>query len=339
MGVKVHEKERALTLIGYHASHEQFSPGELLLYVQLAEQAGFQTTMCSDHFYPWSERQGQSGYAWSWLGAAMQAAHTLPFGVVCAPGQRYHPAIIAQAAATLAEMFPDRFWLALGSGQLLNEHITGTRWLSKGERNARLKECVDIIRALWAGETVTHKGEYVTMIDAKLYTRPATPPKIIGAALTNETAEWVGGWADGIITTMKPRDQQQQFIERFYRGGGEGKPMYLQAQHSYAKDEQTALEGAYDQWRTNILSSSVSTDLPTPAHFDALADLVTRDEVRAKLRISADLNEHIDWIHEYIELGFSSIYIHNLNRDQRPFIEAYGDRVLPHFAGQSEVTR
>jgi coenzyme F420-dependent glucose-6-phosphate dehydrogenase len=329
-----------MVLIGYHASHEQFSPRELLDYITLVEQAGFGCAMCSDHFYPWSERQGHSGYAWSWLGAAMYATQksAMPFGVVCAPGQRYHPAIIAQAAATLQEMYPNRFWVSLGSGQLLNEHITGTRWLSKAERNARLKECVDVIRALWAGETVTHKGEFITLIDAKLYTRPTTPPKIIGAALTNSTAEWVGSWADGIITTYKPPEEQRKFIESFYSGGGEGKPMYLQAQHSYAKDEQIALEGAYDQWRTNLVSSNVSADLSTPAHFDALANLVTRDEVLAKLRISADLNQHIAWIEEYIELGFTNIHIHNLNRDQRTFIEAYGERVLPHLTQQTEKT-
>ncbi|WP_228059509.1 LLM class flavin-dependent oxidoreductase [Plectonema radiosum] len=137
--------------IGYHASHEQFKPSELLKWVQMAEQAGFTLALSSDHFYPWSEQQGQSGFAWSWLGAAMQATPTVSYRVVCAPGQRYHPAIIAQAAATLAEMFPNRFWLTVGSGQALNEHITGEHWPCKSQRNARLKECVDIIRALWGG--------------------------------------------------------------------------------------------------------------------------------------------------------------------------------------------
>src|SRR5690606_27162420 len=123
---------------GYHASHEQFSPSELLALVKLAEKAGFDAAMCSDHFTPWSERQGQSGFAWSWLGAALQATDSLSFGMVNAPGQRYHPAIIAQAIATLSEMFPSRLWCAFGSGQLMNEHITGQGWISKAERNSRL---------------------------------------------------------------------------------------------------------------------------------------------------------------------------------------------------------
>jgi coenzyme F420-dependent glucose-6-phosphate dehydrogenase len=144
-----------VTRIGYHASHEQFRPSTLLACVQQAEQAGFEAAMCSDHFHPWNEDQGQSGFAWSWLGSALQAT-TLTMGTVCAPGQRYHPAIIAQAAATLAEMHPDRFWVALGSGQSLNEHVTGGGWPTKAERNERLLECVEIMRALWRGETVIH---------------------------------------------------------------------------------------------------------------------------------------------------------------------------------------
>ncbi len=133
--------------IAYHASHEQFDPHSLLEYAQLAESAGFQAAMCSDHFSPWSERQGNSGFAFSWLGAALQATH-FSFGTVSAPGQRYHPAIVAQAAATLAQMYPGRFWLALGSGELLNEHITGDRWPAKEPRQQRLRECVDVMRAL-----------------------------------------------------------------------------------------------------------------------------------------------------------------------------------------------
>jgi probable non-F420 flavinoid oxidoreductase len=248
-----------MALFAYHASHEQFPPSTLLQYAQMAEQAGFTAITCSDHFHPWSERQGESGFAWSWLGAAMQAT-ALPFGVVCAPGQRYHPAIIAQAAATLAEMFPDRFWVALGSRQALNEAITGTPYPIKAERNARLRECVEVMRALWAGKTVTHHG-LVRVEEAKLYTRPARPPQIIGAAITPETADWLGSWADGLITISHPYDKLRQVVEAFRRGGGQDKPMYLKVQLSYAGDHETALQGAYDQWRTNIFASPVLAQL------------------------------------------------------------------------------
>lgn len=195
-------------LIGYHASHEQFKPSKLINYVQLARQAGFTSALSSDHFFPWSQRQGESGFAWSWVGAAMQATD-IPFGIVNAPGQRYHPAIIAQAVATLCEMFPERFWIAVGSGQFLNEHITAEKWPAKADRNQRLKECVDIMRALWAGDSVTHDG-LVKVYDAKLYTLPGYMPTVVGAALTEQTARWVGSWADAMITTSRPPEQQKK---------------------------------------------------------------------------------------------------------------------------------
>src|SRR6476620_11478856 len=157
-------------MIGYHASHEQFLPSELLRYAKLAEEAGFAAINCSDHFHPWSERQGQSGYSFAWLGAAM-ANSKLPFGVVCAPGYRNHPAVVAQTATTLAEMFPDRFWMSMGTGEALNERITGEKWPLKAERNQRLLECYDVIKKLLGGETVTHFGK-VIVEHAKLYTLP-----------------------------------------------------------------------------------------------------------------------------------------------------------------------
>src|SRR6266545_16166 len=202
-----------MTIFGYHASHEQLPPSRLLACVQLAEQAGFQAAMCSDHFAPWSAAQGHSGFAWSWLGAALQATG-LPLGCVTAPGQRYHPAIVAQAAATLAEMYPGRFWMALGSGEALNEHITGTGWPVKRDRDARLLECVAVIRALLAGETVSHRG-LVTVDRARLWSRPASPPPLLGAAVSAETAGRVGGWADGLITVNQPAERLRRVVDAF----------------------------------------------------------------------------------------------------------------------------
>ncbi|CAD5934586.1 F420-dependent glucose-6-phosphate dehydrogenase [Planktothrix tepida] len=314
--------------IGYHASHEQFKPSELLNYVQKAEQAGFDLSLSSDHFYPWSEKQGQSGFAWSWLGAAMQATPNLSYRIVCAPGQRYHPAIIAQAAATLAELFPNRFWLTVGSGQALNEHITGDKWPSKSDRNTRLKECVDIIRALWAGETVTHRG-LVTIEEAKLYTRPEINPLIIGAAITAKTAEWLGSWADGLITTSRPPEQLKEVVDAFYRGGGEGKPMILKVQLSYHANETIAKQGAFDQWRNNIFQSLVLSDLKNPEQFDAMGKFVTLEEVENNVRISSDLQQHISWLKQDIELGFNEIILHNVNREQKQFIQVFGKEVIP----------
>ncbi len=254
--------------VGYHASHEQFKPSQLLALVQQAEQAGFTHALSSDHFLPWSEAQAESGFAWSWLGAALQATN-LEFGVVNAPGQRYHPTIIAQAVATLCEMFPQRFWLAAGSGQLLNEHITGNQWLPKVARNERLQESVTIMRALWAGDTVTQRG-HITVQEAKLYTRPNYTPTVIGAAITPETAEWIGSWADGLITISKPTEELQEVVDAFRRGGGEGKPMYLKVQLSYDTTLEKARQGAHEQWKNNIFPSTLLAEVPTPAGFNGI---------------------------------------------------------------------
>ncbi|MDQ3656628.1 MAG: TIGR03885 family FMN-dependent LLM class oxidoreductase [Chloroflexota bacterium] len=319
-----------MATIGYHASHEQFAPGELLEHVRHAEQAGFSAAMCSDHIAPWSESQGHSGFAWSWLGAALQATN-LSYGTVNAPGDRYHPAIVAQAAATLAEMFPDRFWVALGTGQASNEHVTGQRWPIKAERNARLRECVDIIRALWAGETVTHRGR-VTVEEAKIWSLPERPPLIVGPALSEATAEFVGSWADAFVTVAAPRPQLQRMIEAFRRGGGEDKPMYLQSHISWAGSEAEARANAFDQWRTPIFAGEVNEHLRTPAQFDAAARFVRPDELDDFIRISADPERHCEFIHEDLSMGFERVYIHNVGRNQREFIEAFGERVLSSFA-------
>ena len=187
--------------IGFHASHEQFAPRRLLELARLAEAAGFDAIHSSDHFHSWSSRQGHSGHAWCWLGAALVATR-LRAGVVTAPGQRYHPAETAQAAATLAGMFEGRFWMAVGSGQLLNEGITGDHWPPKAVRQERLGECVEVMRALWSGQTVSHYG-LVQVEEARLEECPEHPPLLLGAAVSAETAEWVGSWADGLITDRK----------------------------------------------------------------------------------------------------------------------------------------
>jgi probable non-F420 flavinoid oxidoreductase len=320
-------------LIGFHASHEQLAPSALLRCVVAAEAAGFRAAMCSDHFAPWSSRQGHSGFAWSWLGAAMQATG-LGFGVVNAPGQRYHPAIIAQAAATLSELFPGRFWLALGSGEASNEHITGDRWPAKEERRARLGEAVSVIRALLAGETVSHDG-LVKVDRARLWTRPAEPPKLIGAAISPETAAWVGGWADGLVTLNQPHDQLRRLIDAFRDGGGEGKPLYLQVHLSWAADEETALAVAHDQWRSNVFDPALAMELVLPEQFDAAARYVTPEDVRSAVLVSADLGRHAAWLAEYAELGFDRLYLHEVGQaeHQQPFIDAFGSKVIPQLEG------
>ena len=312
---------------GFHASHEQFPPSELLSLVKSAEAAGFDCAMSSDHFKPWGPDQGHSGFAWSWLGAAM-ATTSLPFGVISAPGYRYHPAILAQGAATLSEMFPGRFWFALGSGQRLNEDMAGLPWPSKPERNARLKDCADIIRALLNGETVSHHGR-VTVIDARLYSLPAQPPKLLAAAVSESTAEFAGSWADGLLTVSSKPDQLRKLIEAFRRGGGEGKPLFMQVGLNWAETGDEALAGAYDQWRYNVLGGEVNWELRSPEDFETASRLVKPEDMRESVLISSDVGQHAAWLAEFVELGFSEIQLHQVGRNQMDFIETFGARVLP----------
>jgi probable non-F420 flavinoid oxidoreductase len=314
-------------IIGFHASHEQFRPDRLLRLVQVAEAAGFDAGMCSDHWGPWSEAQGESGFAWSWLGAAL-ATTSMPFGVVNAPGQRYHPAIIAQAAATLGVMFPGRFWLAIGSGQLLNEHITGERWPPKDERNDRLREAADVIRRLWDGETVSHDG-HVRVSEATLWTRPAEPPLLVGAAVTPPTAAWVAGWADALITVVQPDDQLDAVVDAFRSNGGDGKPMYLQVHLAYAPTDGEARAAAFAQWRQNTLPNSVMTELAQPAQIAAAATHVTPDDLDGAVRISSDPGRHVEWLRRDLERGFDALYLHEVGDQQERFVELFGREVLP----------
>jgi probable non-F420 flavinoid oxidoreductase len=319
-----------MPVVGLHCSHEQIPPSRLLEGAKHAEAAGFRAIMSSDHFSPWSERQGESGFAWSWLGAAMGATG-LSFGVVNAPGQRYHPAIVAQAAATLCEMFPGRLWIALGSGEASNEHITGEPWPDKATRNARLRECVDVMRALFAGETVTHDG-HVRVDRAKLYTLPPAPPPLIGPAISVETAGWAGEWADGLATVNQPRAKLEEMIDAFRSNGGEGKRLVLQVHLSWAATEEEALRIAHDQWRTNVFPPPTCWDLELPEDFDRLARDVTPEQVRDTVLVSGDLARHAAWLEELAALGFDEINLHHVGQDLSDFIDAFGQHVLPRVA-------
>jgi probable non-F420 flavinoid oxidoreductase len=316
-----------VAIVGFHASHEQIPPSGLLAAVRAAEAAGFQAAMCSDHLAPWSERQGHSGYAWTWLGAAMQAT-SLPFGVVTAPGQRYHPAITAQAIATLGELFPGRFWSALGSGEALNEHVTGDPWPPKTTRDARLLECVDVIRALLRGEEVTHDG-LVRVDRARVWSLPANPPPLFGAAVSAETARLVGGWADGLITVRQPTDSLRRVIDAFHEGGGGGKPVAVQVHLSWATNDDTALSIAHDGWRTGALEPDLAWDLELPVQFDQATAGVRPEDVKGSVLVSADLAQHAKWLRELAELGVDEIYLHHVGREQERFIEVFGEQVLP----------
>ena len=316
-----------MTRYGFHASHEQHPPDRLLAHVRAAESAGFQAAMCSDHFHPWLDEQGESGFAWAWLGAALEAT-SLSFGTVCAPGWRYHPAVIAQGAATLSAMYPGRFWLAIGSGEALNEGITGLPWPPKAERNAQLAEIGDVMHRLWRGETVTHEGQ-ITVRDAKLYSRPKTPPQLFVAALSAETAATVAPWADALATIGGEPDAVREVIDAFREHGGEGKPVALQHVVSWAPTEREAREQAFQQWRQSALDHAQLADLRTPAQFAAAAKPVRPADVDKGVRISADLGRHAEWLATYKELGVDTVYVMNAGKNQEQYIEAFGAKVLP----------
>jgi probable non-F420 flavinoid oxidoreductase len=315
--------------IGFHASHEQFPPSKMLDYVIAAEQAGFDCAMSSDHFKPWSRSQGHSGYSWSWLGAAM-ARTRFPVGMICAAGYRYHPAVVAQAAATLEEMFPARFWMALGSGERVNEDVTGQPWPSKPERNEKMRECAGIVRALWNGECVTHRGS-VTVVDAKLYSRPETPPPLLGAAVTESTAEFVGAWSDGLLTVAAKPDKVKRVIHAYRRGGGEGKPIHLQVALNWASSEAAALQGAFDHWRFVALGGDIGWELRSPEDYETATRFVRPEDMHESVLISADLARHAAWLQEYAELGVDHVYLHQVDLNQQGFIEAFAAKVLPQF--------
>lgn len=318
--------------IGYHASHEQFSPSTLLKLVCQAEAAGFAAILSSDHFAPWSVRQGQSGFTWSWLGAVMQST-TIPFGSLAIPGGwRYHPAILAQAISTLAEMFPNRLpWIAAGSGEAINEHVVGQGWPDKSERQDRLLRGVAILRSLWLGQTVTFNDGPKKIDNGKLWSRAKITPQIYAAALSPETAEWAGGWADGLITVRQSLDDLKIIIDAFRHGGGVGKPLILQMQISWAENMQQARLNAWDQWRQSILTPEQCANITSPEELDQLCNAVTPEEMDKTILISSDLAQHTEWIKEYGSLGFDEIYLHNAGRNQSDFIRIFGQTVLPFF--------
>jgi probable non-F420 flavinoid oxidoreductase len=307
--------------IAYHASHEQFSPSELLRYVQLAQEAGFDAIHSSDHFHPWSERQGESGFSFAWIAAAMQST-TLPFSMVCAPGQRYHPAIVAQAIATIAEMFPGRYSVELGSGEALNENITGESWPSKEQRNQRLLESASVIRELLEGKEVSFNGT-IHVKQAKLYTLPTIMPDLFCAAISAQTAGWAAQWADGLLTTAGPVDEVKHKIDVFREHGGNGKPIYVQAAFSVGHTKPEAVAGAYHQWRSNLLPPEKLASLKTPRQFDEATAGISMDEVKDKVIVITCADELLALTDRYRGIGVDRLILHNVNRNQEDFIRLF----------------
>jgi coenzyme F420-dependent glucose-6-phosphate dehydrogenase len=317
-----------MAVISFHASHEQFAPSELLALVRHAETSGFDAAFSSDHLHPWAARQGQAGFSWAWMGAALEATTKLPFGSITVPGGwRYHPAIVAQAFATLGQMYPGRIpWVALGSGEAINERVIGQGWPDKEQRDRRLEEAAAIMRKLFAGERVTTRG-LIACENAQLWSRPTQPIQLVGAAMSEATAERVGRWADGLLTNGRDLDELRKIAGAFQRTAP-GKPMYLKVDLSWAPSEEQALANAYDQWRFLAVGREAAETLESVEAFEEAAREVTPEDMRKTVLISSDLDRHIEWLRERAGLGFQMLDLHNVGRNQREFIDAFSRRVL-----------
>ncbi|MBA2281310.1 MAG: TIGR03557 family F420-dependent LLM class oxidoreductase [Acidimicrobiia bacterium] len=317
--------ERQPPRVGYWLSSEEHPAPTLVANAAAAEAAGFRTAMLSDHFHPWTPTQGQSPFAWAVLGAIAGATTELEVGTgVSAAVHRLHPAILAQAAATVATLMPGRFFLGLGSGERLNEHITGERWPGAGERRDMLAEVVEILRALWAGKNVNHRGEHFTVENARLFSLPVELPKLFVASSGSRSAALAGEIADGMISVAP----DAKLVETFEGAGGAGKPRLGQLHVCVAPDEDEARRTALRWWPNGGIGGAALTDLARPEDFAALAGPLDADDLEGVL-FGNDPDRHLDAIRRYVGAGFDSVYVHQIGPDQRGFLDLYRDHVLP----------
>ena len=324
-----------MTKIGYAAMLEQFHPTDLLEWCPRAEAAGFSAGfMVSEHFHPWTPQQGNAAFAWSFMGALGERT-TLPFGVaVTCPGFRYHPAVIAHAAATLGAMYPGRFWLGLGAGEALNEHVIGGEWPEIGVRSAMLFEAIEVIKLLFSGEVVKHDGEYFTLESAKLYTLPEKPIPIYVATAGPYNAKRTGRHADGMITVGAADEKIAMLWEKFAEGAvDEGNdpsamPKLLQIHVSWAETHAEAEANAVREWPNGGMAFPKQY-IRNPEDFANIAKLVRPEHFTNRVLISADLDEHAAHVQKFIDMGFDEIHLHNVGRNQAEFIAAFGEKVLP----------
>lgn len=316
--------------ISYHVSQEQAPPAALLRLVQAAEAAGFDAAFTSDHLQPWAPAQGHSGFSWAWLGAAMQATTTLKFSTITVPGGwRYPPVVVAQAIATLAALFPGRMpWVALGSGEALNEAAVAHDWPAKPERDRRLVAGAEIIRALWAGQRVFAQGP-PAVHDARLWCRPELPPRLFGAALSPATARAAGAWADGLLTTAGDLAALQANVAAFRAGGGAGKPVCAKVDLSWAATDEEALQQAHRNWRYNAVDAATCGELRQPEDFDAATAHLTPQDMRSRVFASSRAEAHIGHLRRCLALGIDHLDLHQVGDDQPGFIDVFGRDVLP----------
>jgi len=311
--------------LGYALSSEEHAPNDLVRYAKRAEDVGFTFAAISDHYHPWVDQQGHSPFVWSVLGAIAHATTTLNLGTgVTCPTIRIHPAIIAQAAATVAAMMPGRFFLGVGSGENLNEHILGDHWPPAAVRQDMLREAIAVIRQLWEGGNQSFDGQFYKVENARIYTLPEEPPGIILAAGGPKAAELAGQMADGIWTGAP----SPEVLEKFREAGGSG-PRYGQVKVCWAATEEEAKATAYEWWPNGGIGGELSQELPLPRHFEQAAELVTPDALAEKIPLGPDPDRYIEAVKAFVDAGYDHVYIHQIGPDQEGFFDFFERKLAP----------
>jgi G6PDH family F420-dependent oxidoreductase len=319
-----------MTKIGYFLSCEEYTPAELIDQAKMAEAAGFESLWISDHFHPWTDEQGNSPFVWSVIGAISQAV-SLPIATaVTAPTVRIHPAIIAQAAATSAVLTGGQFVLGVGTGEALNEHVTGSRWPDVTVRLEMLEEAVEVMRALWQGEYTYHHGKHYTVENARLYTLPEQPVPVYVSGFGPKAAAVAGRIGDGFVTVQPDKDS----IKTFQDNGGAGKPVHAGYKVCWSGDDDTALDTILKTWPNEALPGELAQVLSSPAHFEQAASLVTKDMIKESLAYGDDVDRHVEAFRPYVEAGADVIHIQQIGAtsdatNAEGFFEFYRDEVLP----------
>jgi coenzyme F420-dependent glucose-6-phosphate dehydrogenase len=307
--------------IGYSLSSEEHPPLDLVRDARRAEEVGFEFALVSDHFHPWIDRQGHSPFVWGVIGAVAASTKRLRLGTgVTCPTIRIHPALVAQAAATAGALMPGRFFLGVGTGENLNEHILGDRWPSPDERQEMLTEAVAIIRGLWEGGLFSFDGAHYTVDRARIYTLPDEQVPIVVAASGTEAARLAGEIGDGLVSTAP----KQELVETFLEAGGNG-PRYGQLTVCWAKSEVDARRTALEWWPNAGLKGPLSQELALPSHFEAASSMVTEDEIAEQIPCGPDLDSHLEQIQSFADAGFDHVYVHQIGPDQGGFLDVYRD--------------
>lgn len=310
--------------IGYFLSTEEYGPAELIAQARAAEQAGFEALWISDHFHPWNNEQGNSPLVWSVIGAISQVCKLHVTTAVTCPTTRVHPAVIAQAAGTSAELLEGRFTLGVGTGEALNESILGGPWPTADVRLEMLEEAVGLIRELWKGEVVSHRGKYYTVEHARIYNVPDVPPEIFVSGFGPKAVELAGRIGDGYISTSPEPDLLNQF-----RSIADGLPAQAGAKVAYAPTKEEGWKHAHRLWPNAGLPGELAQILPTPEHFEQATELVTMDSTRDSVVAGDEPEDHLDQIRSYADAGYDELYIANMGPHYLEMIDFYGKHVLP----------